>query len=293
MEKGWVVLAAVISGFSVFLNKFGVAGIDPVLFATMKNVLVAIAVLTLTFALKDAASLKRLQRSEWVRLVLVGLVGGAIPFALFFTGLSMTAASSAALVQKTLFLWVGIGAVLFLREKIDWWLGAAAAFLFAGNLFLLRLHGWSFGAGELLILIATLLWAGETLLSKRLLETLPSRIVVLGRMGFGSVFLIAWLLVAGKVSLVTTLNASALGWVLLTSALLVAYVLTFYEGLKRTSASFATTVLLVAAAITGALEMLWTGVWSAPLVVGSLLVLGGLVLAMTRVVRSLRASQAM
>ena len=112
-------------------------------------------------------------------------------------------------------------------------------------------------------------------------------------MGFGSVFLIAWLLVAGKVSLVTTLNASALGWVLLTSALLVAYVLTFYEGLKRTSASFATTVLLVAAAITGALEMLWTGVWSAPLVVGSLLVLGGLVLAMTRVVRSLRASQAM
>ena len=101
MEKGLglVLGTAVISGVSIFLNKFGVGGMDPAVFTTAKNVLVAVFLISTLLALKEWKTLKSLSGKAWGQLALIGLIGGSIPFLLFFTGLQMTSAAQAGFLH--------------------------------------------------------------------------------------------------------------------------------------------------------------------------------------------------
>ena len=110
--------AACISGVSIFINKFGVTSFqDPILFAGVKNALVAILLLGCTLAYSKKEELRTLTKKQWRQLITIGLVGGALPFGLFFTGLSMIPAVNGAILHKTLFVWVALLGTLFLREK--------------------------------------------------------------------------------------------------------------------------------------------------------------------------------
>jgi len=120
MNKGiyFALLTALISGVSVFLNKFVAAQFkDAYIFTTLKNILVAAALVGVLMIPKIFRELKNLNKKDWLLLILIGLIGGSIPFLLFFKGLTLTSAVSAAFIQKTLFIWVGILAVFFLKEK--------------------------------------------------------------------------------------------------------------------------------------------------------------------------------
>ena len=84
MKKGaWLVLAtAIISGFAIFLNAFGVKGINPYLFTGTKNLLVAVFLLSTILLFKQFKELRKLERKDWLNLGLIGLTGGSIPFLL-------------------------------------------------------------------------------------------------------------------------------------------------------------------------------------------------------------------
>ena len=101
-----VLTTAVISGFSIFINKFGVKEFDPYLFTWLKNSFVALFLLGLIIGVREVEELKRLQRKDWLLLSAIGLVGGAIPFLLFFKGLSLTTGANASFVHKTMFVYV-------------------------------------------------------------------------------------------------------------------------------------------------------------------------------------------
>ena len=51
---------------------------------------------------------------------MIGVIGGSVPFILFFNGLAMASAPSAAFIHKTLFVWVVLLAVPFLGERLGW-----------------------------------------------------------------------------------------------------------------------------------------------------------------------------
>ncbi|MFH1234075.1 MAG: DMT family transporter [Candidatus Diapherotrites archaeon] len=114
-----VLLAALVSGFSIFLNAFAVKGIEPVLFTALKNSLVAIMLFSLVLLLKSKDLHKILDKRIFGTLVLIGLIGGSIPFALFFIALQSAGAALAGFIQKTLFVFATIFAVVLLKEKID------------------------------------------------------------------------------------------------------------------------------------------------------------------------------
>ena len=254
-----VVSTAVISGFSIFINKFGVGEFNPYLFAFIKNLFVAFLLVGLLLGLKEFKNLKKLAKKDWLMLSIIGLVGGSIPFLLFFKGLSLTTAANGAFIHKTMFIYVAILAGVFLREKIPNRLLIAGAFLLMGNLYFLKFLPSGVQQGDLLVLAATLFWATENVISKRTLRTLSPRIVAFGRMGIGSVFILLFLILTGNIQAMSKLTPLHLQWILISGALLFGYVTTWYTGLKYVNVSTATTGLLLGSPITSLLTFIFQG----------------------------------
>jgi drug/metabolite transporter (DMT)-like permease len=253
MQKKGLILVfstAVISGFSIFINKYSVSVINPYVFTFLKNIAVALMLSSFIFLIKDWKIFANLTKKHWLQLLIVGLVGGSIPFLLFFKGLSLTSAAQGAFIHKTMFVYAAILAVIFLKEKISKEFLIGALLLLFGSLISLKVLPNSFGKGDLFIFLATILWAIENLISKYVLKELPAKLVAWGRMSFGSIFILIYLVATSQVGLLGSLNFGQIGWTLITSILLFGYVFTWYSGLKHVPLSMATAILILGSPIT-------------------------------------------
>ncbi len=254
-----VLMTALISGVSIFINRFGVKGIDSTVFVFMKNLIVSIFIFGLILGITQLKSLKELSKKQWGSLIVVGLVGGSIPFVLFFKGLQMSNGPIGSLIHKTMFIFVAILAVLFLKEKLSKKILIPAVLLLVGN-FLMLYKGTlelSFGAG--MILVATLFWSVENVISKKLLATIDAKILAFGRLFFGSIFISIYMAFTGKFALMSSVSVSQIAWILITAAFLAGYVLTWYSGLKHVKATTATSILLLGSPITTLLGYTFSG----------------------------------
>ncbi len=273
-----VFLTSVISGFSIFFNKYSVGEIESSVFTFLKNLVVALLLCGLLFFTKEIQALRNLNKKQWSKLVLIGFLGGSIPFLLFFKGLSMTSAAAGSFFHKTLFIYAAIFAVIFLREKINKKIILVSILLLAGNFLLLKLKTLSFGTGDMLIIIAAIFWAVESVVSKHALKELSGNVVAFGRMIFGSIFIFLYIIFAGKLATLTSLSGQQILWTLATSVLLLLYVITFYNGLKQIKVSTATSILLLGSPITTALSLLFS---NAPVTLmqaaGIILILAGVI----------------
>lgn len=249
-----VLITALISGVSIFINKFGVSVSGPYLFTTIKNAAVALIFLFLILSTKEHRKLKTLSGKQWKNLLAIGFVGGSVPFLLFFKGLSLTSAAQAGFIHKTLFIYASILSIIFLKEKVGRGIVISSSVLLSG-LFLLSGLPSSFGEGDALVLAATLFWAAENVLSKNALKSIPPNIVVFGRMAFGLLILVPFTLVSGDWSL--SLNPETIAWTAITSVFLFGYTLTYYHGLRRINVSEATSLLLLGSAITTTLDAMF------------------------------------
>ncbi len=259
-----IFLTAFISGLSIFINKFGVDFMNPYIFIGLKNSLVAFLVIGLILIMKDWKALLNLRKKEWFGLFGVGLLGGFIPFILFFKGLTMISAAQAGFIHKLMFIFVFVLASIFLKEKIKQVYLISGLLLLLGNLFLLNLLPLEFNFGSLLILLAIIFWAAETVLSKYLLKKLSARIIMGGRMFLGSIFIFIFLLFTSQAGLIFELNLQQIGWIMITGVFLFGYIMTWYTGLKYVKVSVAVLILLLASPITSLLSLIflnqaWTG----------------------------------
>jgi drug/metabolite transporter (DMT)-like permease len=269
--------AAIISGANNFLTKIAVTAVkDPIVFTTLKNAVVALFLVGIILALKKWREIKTLSKNQTLKLLVIGIIGGSLPFALFFTGLTQTSAINASLIHKTLFVWVLLLGIPFLKERLTklQWLGIAA--IFGANLMIGGFKGFKYNAGELMIIGATVLWAVENIIAKITLRDLSSSLVVGARMIIGSLVLLVFVAWRGGASAVYALNFQQWGWTILTSALLLGYVLTWYTALKHAPATYVATLLVPATLITNILSAVFvTHAFSGSQVVSSLLFAGG------------------
>jgi drug/metabolite transporter (DMT)-like permease len=256
---------ALISGVAVYLNAFGVRQLpDAAVYTTLKNAVAAAVLLVVAVRAGAVAEAAQLDRRRWAAVAAIGVVGGSIPFVLFFTGMAQASAPSAAFIHKTLFVWVALLAVPFLGERLGLASLAALGLLLAGQALVMPPTGIAWGGGETLILVATLLWAVETTVAKRLLGSVSSQLLGALRMTLGLVILVAYLAVTGKLSVVAGLSAVQWGWAILTGTLLAGYVATWFAALQRAPASVVTAVLVGGAVVTGALNALAAGSMPVP-----------------------------
>ncbi|HEV8282059.1 MAG TPA: DMT family transporter [Candidatus Limnocylindrales bacterium] len=270
---GWGVAlavgAALISGVAIYLNAFAVKQLpDTALYTTLKNGVAASILLAAALTLGGLREARTLTRRQWLPILAVGVVGGSLPFIMFFTGLAQASAPSAAFVQKTLFVWVALLAVPFLGERLGWVPIAALAALLVGQALILPPDGVRWGTGETLILGATLLWAVETILVKRLLASVSASLMALLRMAVGLIVLFGYLIVSAKLSVLAALSQPQWGWALLTGVVLAGYVATWFGALQRAPASIVTSVLVLGAVMTGALTAVTKGAVPSATVVG-------------------------
>lgn len=259
-HKGYllVLTTALISGASIFINKYGISVFNPYIFTFLKNALVAVFLSAFLFVFWDFSSFKGLKKKHWLILLAIGLVGGGIPFLLFFKGLSLTSAAGASFIQKTMFVWIFVLAGVFLKEKITKKFIFAGFLLMAGNLVLLKISDINFDKGSFLILAATILWAVENVMSKYILKEVSPRIVMWARMFFGSIFIFAFLFFTHQVPIITKINPEQTGWILVTGVILLGYVITWYSGLKYIKVTEAAIILMLGSPITTMLSTIFS-----------------------------------
>jgi drug/metabolite transporter (DMT)-like permease len=257
----WLAFAAAfVSGVAVFVNAYGVRAVpDATVYTTAKN-LVAATVLIGLFLSRPMRRPTRLARRHVVGLTTVAVIGGSIPFVLFFEGLARAGSSQSAFIQKTLVVWVALLAVPMLGERLRWMHLAAIATLVAGQAVLAGgVDELRFGTGEWLVAAATLLWAVEVVLARWLLRDLPSPLLAVARMGGGVVLLLGWVAVSGRWHVLAGLTAAGWAWASFTGVILAGYVSLWFAALANAPAVDVTAVLVVAAVITSGLNVVVKG----------------------------------
>ncbi|MCB0995070.1 MAG: DMT family transporter [Acidimicrobiales bacterium] len=248
-------VTALVSGISVYVNGDAVRRFDDATaYTTLKNLVAGLVILAAGALTTRGESVKRSAGARW-RLVVIAVIGGAVPFVLFFEGLQRAGSSDAAFLHKTLVAWVAIGATAVLRERIGPLHLAAIGLVLWGQAELAGGVGLpERGSGEAMILAATLCWAVEVIIAKRLLDEVAPLIVARARMVGGSVALVGWCVVSGRAADLVDLDTARVSWLLLTGVLLAAYVLTWCHALAWAPAVDVTAVLVGGAVITAVLD---------------------------------------
>jgi drug/metabolite transporter (DMT)-like permease len=279
---------ACISGVSIYVNGHAVKHFDDAtVYTTAKNAVAGVLLLLLAlWTSRTAAAPAAGPRNarQGAPLFVLAVIGGSVPFVLFFEGLARAEATQASFIQKTLVVWVAILAVPFLGERFRWPHAVAIGLLVLGQAWMVGSAGTIVvGTGELMIFAATLLWAVEVVYVKRLLVGFSPRTLAAARMALGTALLIAWVAVTGKFGQLMHLSGTEWRWVVLTGLLLTGYVATWYAALARAPAIDVTAVLVFGAVVTALLSGAADG--TPVSAVGTALVTAGAVLVAALVLR--------
>jgi drug/metabolite transporter (DMT)-like permease len=276
------ILTAMISGFSIPLNKIFVVNVEPAVFTAVRALIIGL--IFLAFALwKSKKAKSSFKKVPWKYLVLIGLIGGGLAFLLYFTGLSLTTSSRAAFLHKTLPIYTTVLAFIFLKEKVSPRQSLGLLGMLAGAFILLAgqispAEFWTNPQlGDLLVLFATMLWGVENVLAKyALLKDESSHVVSFARMLIGSIFLFSAVIALGKTGSLMSLTPAQMGNVLISTAVLFGYVFCYYWSIRLINVSKASSLLLIAPVITLLIGVYYFG---EPLPwlqrIGSVLILAG------------------
>ncbi|OIP79913.1 MAG: hypothetical protein COT39_03785 [Parcubacteria group bacterium CG08_land_8_20_14_0_20_48_21] len=277
-------LTAFISGFANFINKYGLELWDnSSVYTTAKNIVAAVLLTVTVLAVRNFPEIRRLTRKQRAQLVAIGFIGGSIPFLLFFRALTIIPALEASFIHKTLFIWVALLAYPFLKERLSLMQLAALGLLLLSVYLGGAPQTFTFGAGSLLALGATLLWAVENVFAKRILQDVSAAVVGWARMFFGSLFLLAYLAVTGNITQLIPATLPQAGITLGVGVILFGYVISWYAALKHAPATVVSSVLVLATPITALLNGLFIQhAFPAPILLSLAVMIGALLILLER-----------
>jgi drug/metabolite transporter (DMT)-like permease len=256
------VFAAVISGIAIPMNKVFVVDIDPAVFTAVRAVIIGLVFLLVSFATHGMS--KKLLKQDWKYLAVIAVVGGALAFLLFFTGLKFTTAGRAAFLQKTLPIYAAVFAFAFLKEKITRRQVYALLLMLIGMVAIISTQInpsvlWTDPQlGDALIIGATVLWALESVAARKVMKDGASNFIVsFARMFFGGLVLFGAVVLTNKMGVLFSLTWQQWNNVFVSTVVLFGYVLFWYWSLRHINVSKASTLLLIAPVVSLAIGSLW------------------------------------
>lgn len=246
------IITAIISGIAIPANKMFVVSLDPTVFTALRSIIIGIIFFVLA-SFQSNFDFKKFKKVSWKYLFAIAFIGGAIAFLLFFSGLKLTTAGRGAFLHKTLPLYTAVLAFVFLREKITKKQVLALVLMFIGTIAIYYsqikpAELWmNPKLGDLLIILATIFWAIENVIGKKaMIKGETNFVVSFSRMFFGGLILFGILLLQGKYNLLFALKPEQMLNVVISTAILTAYVFFWYWSVKLINVSKATTFLLLA-----------------------------------------------
>jgi drug/metabolite transporter (DMT)-like permease len=143
----------------------------------------------------------RLNRKDWLLLLIASLLGIPLQFLIQFYGLSLTTVSHAALMVGTMPVILAIGATIFTHERLDWkgWLALAgsttgvALITLSGSRHQHAASGPSF-YGDMLIVFSLVIALGWVLLNRDLMHRHAPITVTVYNILIGTAMLAPWVL---------------------------------------------------------------------------------------------------
>jgi drug/metabolite transporter (DMT)-like permease len=260
MSRGlmFAIVTALISGVSIFINGIAVTLSDPFAYTLLKNSGALLFLGAAVLALKELHAFRNLSRKQWGLLALIGLVGGSLPFLMFFWGLKLGGAAVSSFIFRSLFIFAALFGYIILKEKPEPKDYAAGLIILLGNALLVS-GDLAFGMGQLMVLGATVLWALEYTISRKVLADVSPTVVMVSRMLFGSIVLFAFLGATGSLSILSSISIEGISWLGLTSLLLFGFVMGWYNALKHLPVLKASAVLASGGIITAALNLFFLG----------------------------------
>lgn len=271
-QKGviYAFIAAIISGIAIFYAKVSVTKIDPLILTTSRNFFAGLILLVpYLFSINYKKEITSSQSNRAPRndnkilmiskLLLISLIGGSIPFFLFFNGLKLVGPQTANFIQKSLFIWVGIASILILKEKTNIFYWLAFILIFLAN-FLISPQKLSLDQGVVLIFMATILWSAENIIVKKMINDISESTLAIFRMLVGSAILFLITFSLGKASLFLSLNSSQILMIAVGGTILSFYVYFWYKALKYISASLVTLILTFSLVVGNILNGMFAGI---------------------------------
>jgi drug/metabolite transporter (DMT)-like permease len=142
----------------------------------------------------------RLNKKDWLLLLLAAFLGIPLQFLVQFYGLSLTTVSHAALMVGTMPVILAVGATIFTHERLDWkgWLALAgsttgvALITLNGARHLNAASGPSF-TGDMLVVISLVIALGWILLSRHLMHRHSPMTVTVYTIFSGTLMLAVWI----------------------------------------------------------------------------------------------------
>lgn len=285
----FAVINAVVSGVAVYVSSLGVAVFtNPVLFTSLKNGVVgAVLLIPLLVSARQRRRYRGLSRREWAWLLVVAIVGGSVPYALFFTGLKSTTAVTGSLGDHLEFALVVVLAVVVLKERLTATMWAGMAVLLAGVLLSANLGLVRWNGGTALIVVSTVLFSVEWIIVKHLLRgRLNALTVMTAKMTLGSAMLFGYLAVRGELDPIAHLTSTQWLYALGTGAILLLFTATIFIAIRLARVSAVMAIGTAAPLVTVALQLA-TGrqVGLSGQAVGLFLILGAVILVVVLGIR--------
>ncbi len=226
--------SAAISGVAIFVSSLGVRLVpDATLYTTIKNGACGAALLVPVLLLRrHRAELRRLGGRDVALLAALAVIGGSVPYVLFFRGLQLTTAGTGSLVNHAQFLVVVLLAVPLLRERLSGFAWLGLGLLAAGTLAGTDLAALKMNQGALLVAASTVLFGGGMVLTRGLLARLGPEVVMSAKMSAGAVGLAGYAAATGHLTGLAGLSLAQWGFMLATGLILVAFTVTTTLALK-------------------------------------------------------------
>ncbi len=254
------VLNMLISGVAIYVNGYGVKLFDDsTLYTALKNLFVGVILSALLLAPSRVGQRVRLRPSQWLLLLCVAVIGGSVPYALYFRGLQLSTPVMGSLVNHAQFLLVGALAAVFLKERLGAGLWIALGVLVVGLTLGISVSAVRFDAGVIYLVAGTVLFAASFVLMKHLLASVPPRIVMAFKMGLGSVLLMGYVAATGHIAAIAALSPLQWGVVAGTGLILLAFTVTSVYALRHASATATTAIPAGAPIVTTLLTVASTG----------------------------------
>jgi transporter family protein len=118
----WLLLAlasAVFAAAVAIFGKLGLKGIDSTLATTLRAVVMAVFLVSASFALKKYNGISNLSTRDWTYIIMAG-ISGALSWLFYFFALKTGPVGKVAVVDRLSLVFVFMFAALFLGEVLTW-----------------------------------------------------------------------------------------------------------------------------------------------------------------------------